>query len=56
MDIQKLSAENDKFMKLQGGTRMWKEYEVLLAKERVVNRRLLSMFADRNNEELITEG
>ena len=40
MDIQKLSAENDKFMQLQGGTRMWKEYEVLLAKERVVNRRL----------------
>jgi len=56
MDIQKLSAENDKFMQLQGGTRMWKEYEVLLAKERVVNRRLLSMFADKNNEELITEG
>lgn len=35
---------------------MWKEYEVLLAKERIINRRLLAMFADKDNEQLITEG
>lgn len=56
LDIAKLSSENDKFMQLNGGNRMWKEYELLLARERIVNRRLLAMFADKNNDDLLKEG
>ena len=56
LDIAKLSSENDKFMQLNGGNRMWKEYELLLARERIVNRRLLAMFAEKNNDDLLKEG
>jgi hypothetical protein len=46
LDIAKLSSENDKFLSLSRGKRDWREYELLLAKERIVNRRLISMMAD----------
>ena len=56
LDIAKLSNENDKFMQLSQGKKAWREYELLLAKERIVNRRLMAMLAERDNEELLKEG
>jgi hypothetical protein len=53
LDIAKLSMENDKFLSLSRGKRDWREYEMLLAKERIVNRRLMSMLAEQSNEKLI---
>lgn len=48
--------ENDKFLSLSRGKTEWREYEMLLAKERIVNRRLMSMLAEKSNEQILKEG
>ena len=56
LDINKLLLENEKFTKVMEKDMMWQQYEEMLAKERIINRRLLSMFAEKSNEEIVTEG
>lgn len=56
LDIAKLAAENEKFLEINRTDKSWQAYEQLLAKERVVNRRLMAMFATMSREELVREG
>lgn len=56
LDIAKLAAENEKFLEVNSTDKSWQAYELLLAKERIVNRRLMAMFADMSREELVKEG
>ena len=40
LDIAKLKRENNKFLANSGGKTSWRQYESLLATERVMNERL----------------
>ena len=56
MEIAKLSKENEKYMMLTGvgqAKRTWGAYEDLLAQERIVNRKFVSMIADQSKRKLV---
>ena len=59
MEIAKLSKENEKYMMLTGvgqAKRTWGAYEDLLAQERIVNRKFVSMIADQSKKKLQNSG
>ena len=57
LDISKLTKENNKFLSNAGGKLSWKQYESLLANERVTNERLYGALSRKNTTiKLLQEG
>jgi hypothetical protein len=53
---EKLMKENEHFVSLAHKKMHWKDYEIMLASEKKVSRRLLNMVAENNADEILEQG